>query len=587
MYLFRHGLIILLVLLPLRVQAQDAPVENTERRTVQFNGLGRATVQQTSLGGTLLDTDSTTVENVADGDFVLDLALNAQPNDVTEVQGVLRMRNEFGGFFGEGVALEVRELWARGIVANVVEYRVGDMDVALTPYTLFLPDAEGTVNEPDLFRPQQEVIAYEQFYTGENERRLQGGKVDFGLSFTQVLDLVNVRTFLARTRPTNFVSTPTRFLGGGRAEVVSRAFGPRGTQATLGVNLAYVWDDLKTGAVTTGLRNATMTLDFDVAVRNDENLAIRLVGETGESSLRLKDDDETPIDEDDTFLDIGAEVHLKPWNLAVQAAFVDVGPDFYNPAAQSRRVNFARTKSFYNRIGNERTLRGTTLFDLTRDQALYTFALSDQLMAYDPRFSNVLPYGPATPNRRGLRLEAGYGTDDDALEASLRTAFLREIRGQGTTELKDFRQIRATATLRVDQLAGWSRSVDATLGLQHENTNRGGVDVEQVDLSSNLVELGVAAEVYPRLSLLLGAKLRSASGSDYIPVIEDFNDVRDFPARFEVDDTDQLVGAGMRYGFREDIYLTVQFQHLNYSENATPDQDYGLSQVYVLYSMSF
>ena len=78
---------------------------------LRFNGLGRSYIQQSDLGGTVAETDTTTAENLADGNFVLDLAVNAQPNRVTEVQGTLRLRNEFGGFFGAGATVEIRELW--------------------------------------------------------------------------------------------------------------------------------------------------------------------------------------------------------------------------------------------------------------------------------------------------------------------------------------------------------------------------------------------------------------------------------------------------------------------------------------------
>ncbi|MEM1127488.1 MAG: hypothetical protein AAGI71_12620 [Bacteroidota bacterium] len=588
--------LLLLVALVLAVpaQAQTSPVENTERRTVEFYGYGRAALQQTTLGGDLSSSDSLTAPNISDGEFVLDLALNAQPNQATEVQAVLRMRNEFGGFFGEGAVLEVRELWARGLIANRFQYRVGDMDMALTPYTLFLPDAEGTVNMPDIFRPQRDVVAYEQFYTDNNERRLQGGTLNFGLAFAQGLETLDVTGFVARTRPTDFTTTPSRFLSGGRVAVATQPLTDSGLRGQAGFNLSYLWDDLGTGAVDAGIRNATYTLDFDVTLLDRSNLGLSLVGETGQARVEQIVDDMTALEEDDTFLDIGAQVDLKELGLNVQASFVDVGPDFFNAAAQSRRVDFDRTKSFYNRVGNSRGLRPATLFDLTRDVALYSFTLESSLMDYDPRFSNVLPYGAATPNRRGARIMADYVVGDDALVAGLETHILQEIRGQGTTNLKDFLLVRADATVQIDQFVGWERSVRATLGLQSENTSRDSDLIEQtgdrigaIDLSSTLVELGLAAEVYPRLELLLGATFRSSDGNEFVPIIENFNDVRDFPSVFTVDDQESLLGAGFRYAFRDDVFLTVQAQRFGYSDEETTLQDYSFGQVYVLYSMTF
>jgi hypothetical protein len=623
-----------LALPPAPAHAQGAPEAEEEGPGIRFNGLGRTLIRQVDLGGDLLDTDTTSVESLTDGEFLLDLAVNGQPNDVTEVQAVIRFRNEFGGFFGAGVNVEVRELWARGIVADVLRYRVGDMDVALTPYTLFLSEADGSVNEPEVFVPQKELIYYEEFYTGFNTRRLQGGRLDFGLEFEQGLDALDARVFAARLRTTDFETTPSRFIAGGRVGATSSPFGPYQSRAGLGVNLAHTWDDLDSGNANTGIRNTVVSGDGDLTVIDRDAYALSLVGEGGWSVVKLQnvieevtegpaDEDpngempggempggempggempedepptevvdvttrtETLIEEDDTFIEIGLAGELKNLGLGLSALFVDVGPEFYSSAAQSKRIDYTRPRSFYNRIGNDRALRPVTLFDLTRDPAVYTFRIADELLQYDPRYNNALPYGRATPNRRGVRLEAAYAQDDVPVEAGLMTAVLREIRGEGTDELKDFLLLRAEADVDIARVIDWDRNLGFTLGVQYENTSRGGEGVEVVDLTSTLVEAGVSVEVYDRLDVLLGTKVRVSDGRDYVPVIENFNDIRDFREPFITDDQEVLLGTGLRYRFTEGIYLTVQYQHFSYSDDATPDDDYTLGQVFALYSMSF
>ena len=598
---FRRLGLALLVAALAPASAQDAPGGPPEEREglgIRFNGLGRAYIQQSDLGGTLLATDTTTAEALADGEFVLDLAVNAQPNRVTEVQGVLRLRNEFGGFFGAGVTVEVRELWARGIVANALEYRLGDMDLVLTPYTLFLPDADESVHSPEVFRPLEERIAYEEFYTGRNTRRLQGGRLAFGLAFDQVVEALDTEVFLTRLRPTDFQTTPTRFLGGGRLSTSSAAFGPTDARATLGANLVSTWDDLESGNANEGIRNHVLTFDGDVSVLADGPLALSLVGEAGRSVAKFADETDQPdaepdpeaeplLRERDTFFEVGLRAALARRGVTASAHVVNVGPDFFSAAAQSKRVDYTRALSAYNRIGNSRDLRTVGLFDLSRDPALYTFRVEDRLMTYDPRYSNVLPYGRATPNRRGVRAEADYAPEDGPLSAGLMLALLREIRGQGTTELKRFALARAFADLDVAPLVGYGRGLGVSLGLQVENTDRGGEEIEAVDLTSTLIEGGVVAEVYDRLDVLLGARLRSSSGRDYVPEYEAFNDVRDFPGPFVTDDGEALWGGGLRYRFRDDVYLTVQAQRYTYGDDATPDDDYSVDQVFVLYRMLF
>ncbi len=580
-----------LLLLTAGLFAQDGSALPTEQepeeKKLRFNGLGRAYILQTGLDGDIRDSDTTSVNSLTDGEFLLDLAINATPNDKTEVQGILRLRNEFGGFFGAGVSVEVRELWARGIIANAIKYRVGDMDLAMTPYTLFNPDEEGMVNEPEIFRPQKEVIYYEQFYQDGNTRRLQGAKFDFGLDFTKVLRDMDVSGFISRIRGTDFFTVPTRFLGGGHIGFNTQGIDSLGAKAHLGLNLAHTWDDLQSGEATSGIRNSVYSADFDITVYEKEKIAIHVLGEAGISNLESKEGEESIFKEDDTFLEAGAKVHFKEKNFSVSAAFVDVGPDFFSIAAQSKRVDFDRNKTYYNRIGKDNFIRMPTIFDLGRDRALYTYQLSDRLMSYDPRLSNTMPYGKATPNRRGIRFGLQRGSEDDMLEVGVNASFLEEIRGQGTFELKQFALLRGMANWRIHQMAKWKKNLTLTLGYQYEQTTRDGIEIDQVDLTSNILEVGLSAELFTDFELLLGVKNLSSNGSDYVPLIEEFNDVKDFPGRFIADDVETLLAGGFRYNFKEGIYLTLQYQQFNFSRATDPANDYQLNQVFVLYSMDF
>jgi hypothetical protein len=596
--LFVSGLLVFSINL---TQAQDgsakATVKEDDASKIQFNGLGRTIISQTGIDGDVLDADSSTVENITDGEFLLDLAINAFPNKNTEVQSILRLRNEFGGFFGSGMSVEVRELWVRGVIANTLKYRVGDMDLVMSPYTLFNTPGEGQINEAAVFAPQRQVIDYEQFFTNNNTRRLQGAKLDFGLKFAEGIESLDVNAFITRIRGTDFFTTPTRFVSGGEFDFSTVTFNDSlGLKADIGVNLVHTYDDLQSGNAVSGIRNTVTTVDFDVTVMDKKDIAIHLVGETGMSNIATAervtnaDGDEenmTLTEEDDTFLDIGATLELKKQNLKISASFIDIGPDFFSMAAQSKRIDYNAEKSFYNRIGTERNLREPSLFDLTRDRGLYTFRVEDRLMDYDPRYSNTMPYGDATANRQGLKVGVEYGEMDDKFNAKVDAAFLQELRGQGTFELKSFTLVRAAANLNIHKFASWEKKLRATLGLQLESTSRDGQEIEQVDLNSSLIELGLEAELFSKFELLLGAKLFSSEGTDYVPLIGNFNDVQDFPAQLVVNDSETLLGMGFKYEFKKDIYITLQYNRFSSELGTDNPNDYNLDQIFVLYNMNF
>ena len=318
-----------------------------------------------------------------------------------------------------------------------------------------------------------------------------------------------------------------------------------GLKGKVGVNVSHVWDDLNSAEPNSGIRNLVWSVDFDVAVLDKEKYVLSLVGETGRSSLVTKENGETDRDQGDSFLDIGLKFEHEPTNLTFTAAFVDIGPDFFSIAAQSKRVDLEREKFYFDRVTNDRIQRPPTLFDLGHDRALYTFQLSDQLMPYDPRFSNVLPYGKATPNRRGVNVGVGYADKGGMVEANLDAAILTEIRGQGTFELKDFTQLRAVVNLNIHRMVDWDKNFRFTLGWQLEDTKRGGEEIEQIDFGSNMFEGGLEIELFQRFDLLLGGKFLTASGTEYVPVISEFNTVQDFPERLNIDNSETWAAAGV------------------------------------------
>ena len=585
------------------VWAQDGGSEEEEKRpTIQFNGLGRTVLSRAGIEGDILTADTNTIDQITNGEFLLDLQVNARPNKTSEVQTILRLRNEFGGFFGAGQSIEVRELWARGIIVNFLKYRVGDMDIALSPYTLFSPDEEGFVNEPALFKPQKQVIHYEQFYTDENTRRLQGGQLEFGLNFGSILEDMEVSSFVARIRGTDFFNIPNQIVTGGKVNFSSVSLkDSTGIQADVGLNLVYLYDDLQSGEAVSGIRNTVYSIDYDVSIYDNEDFSLNLSGESGRSTVanaeRITDADGEEenvrtFEEDDTFADVGLTFKLKKHKLEFSASYIDVGPEFFSSGAQSKRVEFGAEdipieKEFYDRIGTENFFRQISLFDISRDRAIYTFRTTEQLMDFDPRYNNTLPYGDATPNREGFKIGINYGEKNDNITASFNGAFLSELRGQGTNELKDFTLLKATADVNVHQFLGWKNKVKATFGIQRETTERGGVEVEQIDLSSTLIDLGLEFELFSKFEILLGAKLFESEGNEFVPLLENFNDVLNFPTNSMFDDEENLLGIGIKYEFKKDIYLTLQYQTFSSVLGTDNLNNYDLQQLFVLYNMEF
>ena len=52
--------------------------------------------------------------------------------------------------------------------------------------------------------------------------------------------------------------------------------------------------------------------------------------------------------------------------------------------------------------------RPPSIFDLVSDEQLYNQDLSSILMGFNPIYSNILPYGDATPNRSGIYMSGKF-----------------------------------------------------------------------------------------------------------------------------------------------------------------------------------
>lgn len=549
-------------------------------KNLHINGLGRTLIQRTQLGGTLSETDTTTAGDLMDGEFLLDLKINVTPNKNSEVQSILRLRNEFGGFFGSGMSIEVRELFARGIVGNSFRYHVGDMDLKMTPYTLYQSDVGVNVNEAEIFKARRALIDYEQFYKGDGSRRMQGANLDFGLSAGAFIPEVNFNAFFARVRGTDFFTLPTRFVSGGSVEFKNNRWG------SIRGNYVNTFDAISIGGFENGIRNPVQTISADIHILQSDKMSLDFAGEMGRSSI-VETTETEPFDKDDTFAEGMFTLDLKEANLGVTLGFRDVGPDFFSIGAQSNRLDLDRSKSFYNRIGNDRSIRQATIFDVNRDRSLYTYALSDVLRPYDPRFGNTQPYGRATANRRGLFLELDYQLADSAVDLGVEVMQMQEIRGQGTSELKSFTLARLAGDVHINRLIGREEALTLSLGYQFEQTQRGGVEIEAVSLSSNMIEAGLQAELFENFDLLFGFKQLSSVGDDYIPEVIRYNEVRDFPGRYIVDDSESMLAAGIRYRFSQNSSLNIQWERFNRSRATEADAAYQIDQIFALYSIYF
>lgn len=556
---------------------------------IYYEGQGRSEIDSDTFGGDFIDNDSTSTRRDLNGRFLFDLGINIEPNKDFRATTLLRFNNAFGGFYSEGSSLEFRQILLQGVLADKFNYQIGDMDLQLTPYTLFNNDEIYNEFESDIFALRRDVMNYENFNV-DNNWRMQGIQTNTTLKFDKTVDKIDINVFGTRVRESDIATTPDRLFMGGNVNITqSKAF-------ELGLNAANMFDVVGTSNDTaTTYVNSVYTAKFKVN-HTLGNIDLSLLGELGTSKLNLENV-EAKIDstQNGGFYDIGILADLKDFNTTIKVSYRMVNDEFNSPGAQSRRIYsgpqhaFLATPNIFANGLNGLATRNQTLFDRISDQGFYNQSLSPTLMNYNPAYNNVTPYGQATPNRQGVTIDIEHGNKDSLLFAHLTTDILSETIGEGMVEKRNFTSIKGGFLLNINQLIGSKKLLALNSGFKIEKTTRD-AGFTSINLSSTLLDLGLAIETFDKLDLLIGLKSLTANGNEYYNTrISDFNDISSIDL-IEMDFTETMTGLGLRYRFSDKSFFTINADIISYKENMSDvyaDRDYKINQYYFNYTVRF
>lgn len=524
------------------------------------------------------DTVSPAREN--SGHTLVDLAANIQPNKNTFIHGMVRVRNDYGGFWSGGVTFDVRQLYLKGIIANSVRYQVGDINYKMTPYTLRNPEHDLDYAMLDYTDIYQEILDYDLFYDFQNSWRQQGAALDFGLEFKKYISEIQFNGFISRQNPSNFSTLNERLYGGGNVTLVQSKY------LSVGANYINMFDLLGTATDSNALVNPVMTATYDLKYENDD-LLVGLMGELGNSSMSIRNDTNAPVVED-YFLDLGARANYKPLGLEFKVRYKNVGPQFFSPGAQTRRLDYNAIPLSYSRYGNERLVRSIGLLDLLRDGTIYNTTLNTGLGAYNPAYGNVMPYGEATPNRQGFVFDLSQKDKKKRWDINFNGGMLSEVVGQGTAELKSFMYGRALANLYVNQfIGGWDKQIKFSASVWTEQTERNSsFEFEKVNLQNNSIDVAVDLEFIKNGFLMASYRNLQSVGNEYLAERDQYQQINNY-RRFDINMSESLVIFGARYDFSKKSSLSILWNdyQADHRDNTQPSN--GMNSVAVLYNLKF
>lgn len=521
------------------------------QKKVQFIGGARSLMTHTDFKSE--SNDTTTAPKTNSGYALFDFGVKINPNQNTEVVGMFRINNRFGGFWGGGVDFGVRQLYVRGVAANVLRYQIGNIDYKLTPYTLYNHNPDMLLNSFGTNAVKEDVIDYETFYNRDGTWRQQGAAINFGLQFPKAIRSLEVNGFMTRVNPSDFSAVLERLQGGGNIIIDQSKW------AKVGFNFISLFDLKGTANNGHAYRNNVGTMTFDFSY-DQKKFEAGIDGETGLSSSFFIDTNTNLLS--DYFIHTRAYFNLlePEMDLNFELGYLDNGADFRSFGAQSKRVDFNQFNNFYRRFTNDQIIRPLSVFDLYNDPGLYSTQSQVGVMEYNPSINNALPYGLATFNRRGVYLGANYSDSLGIIKASIKYHALQEIRGQGTLSKKRFNMAALNAEFNLSNWMRWDKNTVFNLGLSVQNTARkSDLEFEQIDLNSVMISAGFDFEVIPKLHILGNYLMFSSKGNDLLPIRDTDGSILNF-AEYQVDGMEQNIAGGLKFDFSKNIYLTAFYE---------------------------
>ncbi|MBI1183246.1 hypothetical protein GC194_03165 [bacterium] len=523
--------------------------------------------------------DSITPARLNSGHTLVDLSANIKPNDQTYINATVRVRNDYGGFWGGGVTFDLRQLYVKGLISHVVRYQLGDINYKLTPYT-FYNSSERNFCQPKIFDVYNNMLHYDMFYYKNNTWRQQGAAVDFALQFSKLAEELQFNFFATRQNPTNFANIGERIFYGGNVTLLQSKY------LNAGVNYAEMMDVAGTSSDTTLFHNQVLTGVVNAQYATKD---WHFVGKTefgNSANFITKDTNYNRID--DYFYDFNGRIENKKLGFFVDADYKNVGPKFRSPGAQSLRFNYAQTPAFLSRYGKNQDTRPISMIDFLRDASLYNYRLSPTLQVYLPRFGNAQPYGTATPNRKGYTLKVGQKAFKKWYDWEASYQNLSEIVGQGTTALRNYKTVRLNAEWHISKMMKtYRKTIDLQVAYWNENTTRKGNETfENVDFTNTSYSIGAEVETISRLSIMWGYMSLKSSGFESVAIRNSYGQVTDF-SKYGDNISESINAFGLKYAFSENSSLQFNWQHCLWTDVNSLMADYQFNQFALMYNLKF
>ena len=554
---------------------------------IWFDGLSRSYFARDAIDKSMSDTLS--YKNSSNGYNLLDLNTHVNPIKDLEIFAQLRIRNSFGSFFGSGTQISVRQLSAKGIINNKIRFSVGDLFLKQSKFTLYNYDEELSFFENQILKPYRDIIHYENFYI-YNRWRLQGIQTDFSFKFDRYIRNLDFDFFISRPNGSSQINETTYtsdiLLSGGSI------FSKINKKLSLSLNHINLFEVPSSGTKNISVRNPVYDLSLLHSIDNT-NYSLKQKLQTGFSSrywlhseLENEIEDSTSNETQGMYFEIDNRYIKKDSTLLFKLGYRYVDPDFRSAGSQTRRIDYidGNNNTIYPFYTNMSVPRQPSLFDLVSDEQLYNQDISSLLMAFNPIYSNILPYGDATPNRSGVYLNAKINNSNKLILVKIKTGFYKEIIGQGALEKRSFRLLKGSLKINLHKSLNLKKELSLIASSESERTVRGGDEISSLNLISNHMNISVNAELAKKFFVQASYKQFNANGNEFLIQRDNFGNITYYTPS-QIDQKDHMLSIGTMYKFRKNVYANVHYNWWGLKFVDQPSLDYKYNRLLLILSV--
>ena len=509
-----------------------------------------------------------------ESNVIVDLGIRANLNEKVNFYSQIRMRSNLALFDTSRSNIFIRQFRLYGNFNDLFYYELGDIDLVLDRYTLWNNKEKGLINESEVFSLYRRIQHYENFQN-ENFWRQKGVKFIFNKLNEKKLKIF-FELFGSRLNKSNEINNPDIFLVGLKSSLSK-------DNQKFEINSANIFSNTNT-LVNSNLSNEynrTITASYS---RLFGKFSGTLIG--GYSEIY---DSDNNFDISGDFFEFIGKYNLFANNF-ISVSYRSVADDFISLGSQNSNINYGNSPSYFHQLSNSSIPRNLSFYDILTDfnnSTIFNLQLNSDRLVESARLGTSVPFGKATPNRKGFNLIFNYSDKQQKIDYLLDLSLLNDVTGEGVLDNKQYFDIDNSLSLNINKFYSGKKELRTTFGMRYSLANRASSNpyLDEVSLTSTLIDLGFTYNLIKNIDILYGYKNLYAKGTDYLPIYNNYYTIENYDkANFNYDESIQALG--LKYNVNKGFYLIFSANQVNVNDKIK-NMKYDFNQYLLILNINF